>query len=87
MGVYHFEEELTYLKESKEIDFYSENILYQVTYTIENEKTRKRELEAFYSFSALSKNYCLITFDTYEEIEGVDVQTIDSFLLSDKVRQ
>ena len=80
------DKELTYLKESKEIDFYSENILYQVTYTIENEKTRKRELEAFYSFSTLSKNYCLITFDTLEEIKDIDVQTIDSFLLSSEMR-
>ena len=75
---------LTYLKENKEIDFYSENRLYQVTYVMENEKTRKREIEAFESFSSLSRDYCLITFDAKEEIEGIVVGTIDSFIFEEK---
>ena len=79
------DEDLTYVKENKEVDFYSQNRLYQVTYTMENEQTRKREIEAFYNFSSLSQNYCLITFDRQEEIEGIDVITIDAFLFSVEV--
>ncbi len=73
------EEELTYIKETKEIDFYSDNVLYQVTYNMENEQTKKREIKAFSSFSTISKNYCLITFDTQEEIDDIDVETVDTF--------
>ena len=73
-------EELTYVKAVKEVDFYSENVLYQVTYDMEDERTKKREVEAFYSFGDLSKKYCLITFDTEEEMEEIDSRTIDEFV-------
>ncbi|MEA3418887.1 MAG: ATP-binding protein [Campylobacterota bacterium] len=76
------ENDLYYLKDGKEIDFYEDGILYQVSYAIDNEKTKKREIEAFLNFSDISNNYCLITFDTSEEIDGVDVETIDDFLFS-----
>jgi len=68
------------LKDGKEIDFYEDGILYQVSYEIANEKTKKREVEAFYNFSDISKNYCLITFDTREEVDGVNVEAIDDYL-------
>jgi len=74
-------EEVTYVKAVKEVDFYSENVLYQVTYDMEDERTKKREIEAFYSFGNLSEKYCLITFDTKEEIEGIDCKTIDEFVI------
>ncbi len=73
-------EEIYYLRDTKEIDFYCGDILYQVSYEIENEKTKKREVEAFASFSHISTEYCLITFDTVEQIEGIKVKSIDSFL-------
>jgi predicted AAA+ superfamily ATPase len=76
------EKELTYIKEAKEIDFYSDNVLYQVTYDMESEQTKKREIEAFSSFSKISKNYCLITFDTKETLAGIEVKTIDEFLFT-----
>jgi len=79
------EEELTYIKETKEIDFYSDNVLYQVTYNMENEQTKKREIEAFSSFSTISKSYCLITFDTKEEMVDIDIKTIDEFLFMSEV--
>ena len=79
------EEELTYIKETKEIDFYSDNVLYQVTYNMENEQTKKREIEAFSSFSTISKNYCLITFDTKEEMADIDIKPIDEFLFISEV--
>ena len=74
--------DLYYLKDGKEIDFYEDGILYQVSYEIANEKTKKRELEAFYNFSDISKNYCLITFDTREEVDGVNVEAIDDYLFA-----
>jgi len=77
-------EEVTYVKAVKEVDFYSQNLLYQVTYDMKDERTKKREVKAFYSFGNLSKNYCLITFDTKEEIEGIDCRTIDEFIFGQK---
>ncbi len=80
--LYQKSEELTYLKAAKEIDFYSENVLYQITYNMEDEQTKKRETEAFQSFDGLSKKYCLITFDTKQEMEGIDSRTIDEFIFN-----
>ena len=37
-------------KENQEVDFYSQKRLYQVAYDISDEKTKKRELNAFLSF-------------------------------------
>ncbi len=79
------ENDLYYLKDGKEIDFYEDGILYQVSYEIANEKTKKREVEAFYNFSDISKNYCLITFDTREEVDGVNVEAIDDYLFTSYV--
>lgn len=75
-----YNDEIYYLRDVKEIDFYCGDVLYQVSYEIENEKTKKREVEAFASFSHIAKKHCLITFDTEEEIEGINVKSIDSFL-------
>ena len=76
------EHELYYLKESKEIDFYSGGILYQVAYSIDAPKTRKRELEAFSVFSTVSTQCRLITFDSDEVLEGIEVQSVDKFIFS-----
>jgi len=75
-------EALYYLKDGKEIDFYVQNTLYQVSYVIENTKTRKREIDAFSSFSDIANKKCLITFDTEERIENIEAISIDNFLLS-----
>ena len=76
------ESELYYLKESKEIDFYSENILYQVAYIIDDTKTRKREMEAFAVFNTVSTQCRLITFDSDEVLEDIEVQSVDNFIFS-----
>ena len=76
------ESELYYLKESKEIDFYSEKILYQVAYIIDDTKTRKREMEAFAVFSTVSTQCSLITFDSDEVLEDIEVQSVDNFIFS-----
>ena len=77
---YAQERELTYIKEVKEIDFFYEQTLYQVSFDIENPKTKKREIDAFYSFESISKRKKLITFDTEEKIDDIDVVSIDGFI-------
>ncbi len=79
--------EITYLLENKECDFFVGGKLYQVSYTISEEKTRKRELEGLEFFmNALNRNEgYLITYDTGETIRKDDktihVQPIEEFLL------
>ena len=75
-------EALYYLKDGKEIDFYTQDTLYQVSYVIDNEKTKKREIDAFSYFTDVATKKFLITFDTQESVEGIDIIAIDRFLLS-----
>ncbi|MFA6143582.1 MAG: ATP-binding protein [Sulfurimonas sp.] len=87
-ALYQEENSLTYLKETYEIDFYSKEILYQVSYDICDEKTKKRELNAFDCFANEGQQCKLITYDTNETLlsndKRVDVQSMDSFLLEEK---
>jgi len=78
------EDTLYYLKDGKEIDFYVQESLFQVSYEIENEKTKKREIEAFSHFSNISKQKYLITFDTDIKIDDIEVISIDNFVLNTK---
>ncbi len=71
--------EVFYLKESKEIDFYANRELYQVSYDIENDKTLKREVEAFEYFRDISNSFKLITFDINKNITDIEVISIDNF--------
>lgn len=82
------EGEITYLLENKECDFYVGGNVYQVSYTISDEKTRKRELdglEFFMNELNLSEGH-LITYDTQETVNKGDrtmhIQPIEEFLLS-----
>ena len=78
--------ELTYQKERYEVDFYSQQILYQVAYDISDEKTRKREVNAFTHFKQVEKAQCtLITYDSNEQLEAVDVVSLDVFLLAESM--
>lgn len=70
-----------YLKDGKEIDFYINDILYQVTYEMSSEKTKKRELEAFAHFLDISEKKYLITFDTQEKMDDIKVESMDDFVL------
>jgi len=81
-SLYQKDEKVTYLKDSYEIDFLSENILYQVSYDISDDKTKKRELNAFkyFQFNETIKNR-LITYDTNEKIENIEVISYDKFIL------
>ncbi|MCF6244060.1 MAG: ATP-binding protein [Sulfurovum sp.] len=72
---------LYYLRDGKEIDFYAGDTLYQVSYTLEDEKTLKREINAFKHFESISAQKCLVTFDSIEKIEGIKVVSVDVFVL------
>jgi len=82
------EKEITYLLENKECDFYANGKLYQISYTIINEKTRKREVDALKFFMEelnLNEGY-LITYDTHEALtlgdKTIHIECIEEFLLS-----
>ena len=80
-------EKLTYLLEGKECDFYLNGNIYQVSYDIEDERTKKREFEGLRYFAEkLDRNRgYLITYDVNEVLEykgiGIDVLSLDRFLL------
>lgn len=75
-------ESLTYLKDTYEIDFYVDKTLYQVSYDISDEKTKKRELNAFDAFKKGDESFKLITYETDEIIGEVEVVSFERFVLS-----
>ena len=81
------QEKLTYLLDGKECDFYVDGELYQVSYDIEDELTRKREFEGLKYFAeklGKERGY-LVTYDRDEVVEykGIEVEvlSLDRFLL------
>jgi predicted AAA+ superfamily ATPase len=75
-------QEVYYLKDTYEIDFFSNNKLIQVSYDISDEKTKKRELNAFKHFTLNGETeYKLVTYNTIAVINEVDVVSIDDFIL------
>ncbi|MBS4066977.1 ATP-binding protein [Sulfurimonas sp. RIFOXYB12_FULL_35_9] len=79
--LYKKDEKVTYRKDNQEVDFYTQNRLYQVAYDISDEKTKKRELNAFGEFKKEGDRCTLITYDANETILDVEVLSIDRFLL------
>lgn len=73
---------VTYLKETYEIDFYTDKTLYQVSYDIREEKTKKRELDAFDYFKKSDELCKLITYENDEVIEDVEVISFERFALA-----
>lgn len=74
-------DEVTYVKENYEIDFRCQETLFQVSYKMEDEKTRQRELRAFESFdSANSYKRKLITYDETSSTANVDIISFDEFV-------
>ena len=72
---------ISYLKETHEIDFRCDQTLYQVSYAIDDDKTRKRELQAFGYFEdkrILARR--LVTFDTNEAVDDVEVLSVDRLM-------
>ena len=84
--LYAHDSNVTYLREKYEVDFYSEKVLYQVAYDIDDEKTRKRELGAFKHFKNNETKACrLITFDMNEVFDDVKVLSFDVFVLNGEI--
>ncbi len=82
--LYINDENLMYIKDNYEIDFYSKNTIFQVSYDMRNEKTRKRELNAFshFRFNEHTKAR-LLTYDIDEIMDDVEVLSYISYVLSD----
>ena len=80
--LYQKDNTVTYLKDIYEVDFYSNNILYQVAYNIDDDKTKKRELNSF-KYYKNKDNICkLITYSKNDIIDYISVISLDEFLLS-----
>lgn len=73
---------VTCLKENGEVDFLVKDILIQVAYAIEDEKTRNRELRALAEFRKPEQKALLITFDTDETTDEVEIMRFDRFILT-----
>jgi hypothetical protein len=73
---------LTYLKETYEVDFYTDGTLYQVAYDISDEKTKKRELNAFGYFKKPHDVCKLITYNTNDTLEDIEIMSFERFALS-----
>lgn len=71
-----------YLKDTYEIDFYCDHKLYQVAYDISDEKTKKREINAFYHFRKDKAACYLVTYDTNALINDIKIVSIDVFLIA-----
>ncbi len=75
-------ENITYLKDTYEIDFFDGETLVQVSYDIDDEKTSKRELNAFNYFDKISSIRLLITYDVNESVDSVDIVSVENFILN-----
>lgn len=74
-------ENITYIKENQEIDFFTNKTLYQVSYDINDEKTKSREVNAFASTKIKSNKKLLITYDTNGEENDVKIVDFINFAL------
>lgn len=75
--------ELRYLRDVYEIDFLSGSTLYQVAYHIDDEKTRKRELQSFNHFKTAQRTNCrLITYETTAMVDDVEVISVEDFIFN-----
>ena len=70
-----------YLQEKNEIDFLCASALIQVSYSIDDEKTRKRELNALAAFDE-KYDKVLVTNEMDATLEGVEVMSYVSFELN-----
>jgi uncharacterized protein len=75
------DDNLSYRRDVQEVDFYSQSTLYQVSYDISDEKTKKRELAAFGHFKKQDDKCRLVTYDTDEQNGEVEVLSATKFLL------
>jgi len=75
-------EDLTYLKETKEIDFKYAEVLFQVSYDMSEEKTRKREMDAFKFLDKENRyKHKIITYDENENENGIEIISFEPYFL------
>ncbi len=75
-------ENLTYLRDNYEIDFYTNKTLYQVSYKMDDEKTLNREINSFKYFNEdKTKESKIITLNESKNIDNIEVISIDEFIL------
>lgn len=84
--LYKQDRELTFLKDTYECDFYTQNRLYQVTVSIEDESVRKRELRSFgHFFKNENKKNILIVQDDYHSMQNqyknIEITSLYKWLL------
>jgi len=73
-------DEVTYIKEYYEIDFRCKDTLFQVSYKMDDEKTRNRELRVFESFDESKKyNHKIVTYDETNVTNGVEIINFEDF--------
>jgi len=68
---------VTYIKEKKEIDFYINDLLIQVSFNIEDNETKKREINAFNNYKGKK---ILITYENNEIIDDIEIISIENFI-------
>lgn len=74
------DETICYLRDNREVDFLYKQTLIQVAYTLEDEKTKYRELKAFEEFKTKKVSKCLIvTNDQNSTIDDVEIVSFDRF--------
>ena len=76
-----FCDEVTYIKENYEIDFRCNDTLYKVSYKMEDEKTRQREIRVFESFDKKNEyKHKLITYDETNSLGEIEIIKYEDFI-------
>lgn len=75
-------DDVTYLKDKYEVDFRCDDLLYQVSYKMDDEKTRERELRVFKIFDKKnSYKHKVITYDESGSFDEVEIVKFEDFAL------
>ena len=80
--LYQQNEKLTYINNKYEIDFKTNDTLYQVSFDIEDEKTLKRELNSFKHFCKSNHKCKLITYDTNTRFDNIEALSFEEFVFN-----
>lgn len=73
---------LSYVRDTCEVDFFDGQTLYQVSYTLEDAKTRQRELHALEHFGTqLHKPGLILVADPLSKVDGLPIETVTTWLL------
>lgn len=76
-------DDIYYLRDSYEVDFFCDKKLFQVSYDISTPKTKQREMNSFGHFNK-DKIYqnILVTYDISETREDVEIEDFENFIFS-----